>query len=351
MLDDRKLKVLYAIINSYIDTAEPIGSRTISKNFDLGVSSATIRNEMSDLEEQGFLNKPYSSSGRIPSEKAYRLYVDEIMKSHIFSKKASEDAHMKSLLTKENAHIEEIMQNAAKILSVFTNYTSIVASPKFQNSIIKQIQLVSLEGLGVLIVIVLNNGIIKNPMYKCSEKIDSDDLNIISNIINEELRGINLEELFIKLENGYSYSQDKREANRYKKIIDMIYPILLDSIEDLISIELYFEGLTNIFNFPEYRDVEKAKSLMSFIEDKDLILNMLANTSLNEGVDIIIGNENIYSPIKDISIITTTYKTGDKIFGRVGLIGPMRMDYVNLINTLKVFSKDINQAINFLLDE
>lgn len=351
MLDDRKLKVLYAIINSYIDTAEPIGSRTISKNFDLGVSSATIRNEMSDLEEQGFLNKPYSSSGRIPSEKAYRLYVDEIMKSQMFLKKGSKDLDVKKFLTKENSDIEEVMQNAAKILSVFTNYTSIVASPKFKNSIIKQIQLVSLEGLGVLIVIVLNNGIIKNPMYKWNEKIDSNDLNTVSNIINEELRDINLEELFIKLENGYSYKEDNKEANRYKNIIDSIYPIILNSIEELISIELYFEGLTNIFNFPEYKDVEKAKSLMAFIENKDLILNMLANTSTNEDLDIIIGNENIYSPIKDISIITTTYKTGDKIFGRVGLIGPMRMDYVNLINTLKVFSKDINRAINFLLDD
>lgn len=351
MLDDRKLKVLYAIINSYIDTAEPIGSRTISKNFDLGVSSATIRNEMSDLEEQGFLNKPYSSSGRIPSEKAYRLYVDTIMKSQKSFKKQPDDLDMKKFLTKENSDIEEVMQNAAKILSVFTNYTSIVASPKFQNSIIKQIQLVSLEGLGVLIVIVLNNGIIKNPMYKWNEKIDSNDLNTISNIINEELKGINLEELFSKLENGYSYKEDNKEANRYKNIINMIYPIISNSIEELISIELYFEGLTNIFNFPEYKDIEKAKSLMSFIENKDLILNMLANTSTSEDVDIIIGNENIYSPIKDISIITTTYKTGDKIFGRVGLIGPMRMDYVNLINTLKVFSKDINQAINFLLDD
>ena len=351
MLDDRKLKVLYAIINSYIDSAEPIGSRTISKNFDLGVSSATIRNEMSDLEEQGFLNKPYSSSGRIPSEKAYRLYVDAIMKSQMSIKKDSKDLDVKKFLTKESSDIEEIMQNAAKILSVFTNYTSIVASPKFQDSIIKQIQLVSLEGLGVLVVIVLNNGIIKNPMYKSNKKIDSNDLNVVSNIMNEELKGINLEELFIKLENGYPYEEHNKEPNRYKDIIDNIYPIILHSIEELISIELYFEGLTNIFNFPEYKDIEKAKSLMSFIEDKDLVLNMLANTSSNDGVDIIIGNENIYSPIKDISIITTTYKTGDKIFGRVGLIGPMRMDYVNLINTLKVFSKDINQAINFLLDD
>ena len=351
MLDDRKLKVLYAIINSYIDSAEPIGSRTISKNFDLGVSSATIRNEMSDLEEQGYLNKPYSSAGRVPSEKAYRLYVDEILSTHSLSMNVPKDFDIKNIASKEGYDIEELIQNAAKILSVFTNYTSIVASPKFENSIVKHIKLVSLDNLGVLIVIVLNNGIIKNPIYKSTEKFSSDELNTISNIINEELENVSLEELFIKLENGYSYKKDNKETYRYKDIINDIYPLIKDSIEDLISIELYFEGLTNIFNFPEYKDIEKAKSLMSFIENKDLILNMLADTSSSEDINIIIGNENIYCPVKDISIITTSYKTGDKIFGRVGLIGPMRMDYSNLINTLKIFSKDINKAMSFLMDD
>lgn len=350
MLDDRKLKVLYAIIDSYIDSAEPIGSRTISKNFDLGVSSATIRNEMSDLEEQGYLNKPYSSSGRIPSEKAYRLYVDELLKKQMSFRENLNNFDIKNIISKEGYDIEELMQNAAKILSVFTNYTSIIASPKFKNSIVKQIQLIPLDSLGVLVIIVLNNGIIKNPIYKAVKKIEAEKLNIISNIINEELKGINLEELFIKLEKGYS-PKENEEGYKYKEIINDIFPIILISIEDLISIELYFEGLTNIFNFPEYKDIEKAKSLMSFIEDKDLILNMLADTSQNEDINIIIGNENIYCPVKDISIITTSYKTGDKIFGRVGLIGPMRMDYSNLISTLKMFSKDINEAMNFLLND
>lgn len=351
MLDERKLKVLYAIIDSYINSAEPVGSRTISKNFNLGVSSATIRNEMSDLEEQGYLNKPYSSSGRIPSEKAYRHYVDELLKSQVSIKKKSKNFDIKEIASKEGYEIEDFMQNAARILSVFTNYTSIVASPKFQDSIIKHIQLIPLEGVGILIVIVLNNGMVKNPIYKSIKKISLNDLNKVSNIISEELKGVNLEELFIKLKDGYSYKEDEKEPNRYKDIIDSIFPIILNSIEDLITIELYFEGLTNIFNFPEYKDIEKAKSLMSFIENKDLILNMLANTSSNEDVNIIIGSENIYSPIKDISIITTNYRTGDKIFGRVGLIGPMRMDYENLINTLKMFSKDINEAMNFLVDD
>lgn len=350
MLDDRKLKVLYAIINSYIDSAEPIGSRTISKNFNLGVSSATIRNEMSDLEEQGYLNKPYSSSGRIPSEKAYRLYVDELLKTQISLNNELKDYDIKKIATKEGYDIEEIMQNAAKILSVFTNYTSIVASPKFKEGTIKHTKLVLLENFVVLVVLVLNNGMIKNSVYKSNTKIDSDDLNTISNIINEELKNKNFEELFIMLENGYPYIVEK-EALKYKNIIDSVYPIILNSIEDLISIELYFEGLTNIFNFPEYKDVEKAKSLMAFIENKELLINMLSNTSSKEDINIVIGNENIYSPIKDISIITTTYKTGEKIFGRVGLIGPMRMDYENLISTLKIFAKDINKAMDFLMDD
>lgn len=350
MMDDRKLKILYAIINSYIESAEPIGSRTISKNFNLGVSSATIRNEMSDLEEHGYLNKPYSSSGRVPSEKAYRLYVDQILKTELSLNKELKDFHIKKLAKNEGYDVEEIMQNAAKILSVFTNYTSIVASPKFKQGTIKHIKLVSLENFGILVVLVLNNGMIKNSVYKSNTEIHTDDLNKISNIINEELKNNSLEELFIKLKNGYTYNE-KSQALKFKDIIDSIYPIILNSIEDLISVELYFEGLTNIFNFPEYKDIEKAKSLMAFIEDKELLINMMSNTSSKEDINILIGNENIYSPIKDISIITTTYKTGEKTFGRVGLIGPMRMDYENLINTLKMFSQDINKAMDFLLDD
>lgn len=349
MLDERKLRVLYAIIDSHIDSAEPVGSRTISKDFDLGVSSATIRNEMSDLEELGYLNKPYSSSGRVPSEKAYRLYVDELLEAKKLSKKGTNLFNVETIASKEGKDVEEVMQRAAKILSAFTNYTSVIASPKFQESIVQHIQLVPLENLGILIVIVLNNGIVKNPIHKTSKVLEVDELNIISNIINEELSGKNLEELFIKLENGYRSKKD--ETHKYNEIINEIYPLILYTIEDLISIEIHFEGLANIFNFPEYKDVEKARSLMSFIEDKELILNMLSESNSKEGINIIIGNENIYSPVKDISVITTSYKTSDEIFGRIGLIGPMRMDYINLIATLKKFSKDINKAMNILLDD
>lgn len=341
MLDERKMKVLYAIIKSYIDSAEPIGSRTISKNFELGVSSATIRNEMSDLEELGYLSKTHSSSGRVPSDKAYRLYVNELLELNISPLDKVENQKIKEVLAKESWDMDEFIQSSAKILSAITNYTSVVATPKLKGSRIKQLQLVSINELGVLVVIVCNNGLIKNSIYKTDVEVSQDELIRISNYLNEKFKDKTMDEILDNL------SMDIfKEVFGYKSFLKGLVIVIQSSIEELISIELYSEGIMNILNFPEFKDIEKAKSFISFIENKNLLLNILQNTSVSKGIDIIIGQENIYSPIKDISIISATYTIGGRTIGKVGLIGPTRMDYSSLIKTLKIFSSHISNVLD-----
>lgn len=344
MLDERKLKVLYAIINSYVDSAEPIGSRTISKNFDLGVSSATIRNEMSDLEDLGYLSKPHSSAGRIPSDKGYRLYVDDLLQFKTSNLDSKMDEVLTKHLTSEINEMDELIKNAAKMLSDLTNYTSIVASPKIKGIDVEKIQLVPVENIGILILIICKNGLIKNSIVKVNSSLSSDDLNTISNYLNKKLSNLSTEEIINKLDNNIFVEKD----NPYIYVIELLTPHIKSLLEELISVDLYSEGLINILNFPEYKDVEKAKEFMSFVDNKELLLDVLLKSSTSEDINIIIGDENIYSPIKDISIITATYRTDGKTIGKIGLIGPTRMDYLNLIKIVKVFSDNITEVINLM---
>lgn len=341
MLDERKMKVLYAIIRSYIDSAEPIGSRTISKNFELGVSSATIRNEMSDLEDLGYLSKTHTSSGRVPSDKAYRLYVDDLLELNKSSMDKLENQKIKETLAKESWDMDDFIQGSAKILSAMTNYTSVVATPKLKGSKIKQLQLVGIEGLGVLLVIVCNNGLIKNSIYKTDIEVTQEELIKISNFLNEKFKNNTMDKILDNLNLDLF-----KELFGYQDFLKGLLIVIQSSIDELISIELYSEGIMNILNFPEYRDIEKAKSFVSFVEDKNLLLNILQKTSMSQGIDILIGQENVHSPIKDISIITATYTIGGKTIGKVGLIGPTRMDYSNLIRTLKIFSSHVSNILD-----
>jgi heat-inducible transcriptional repressor len=341
MLDERKLNILYAIISNYINSAEPIGSRTISKQYDLGISSATIRNEMSDLEEQGYLTKPYSSAGRIPSDKAYRLYVDTLLKKQGKLLKDIDEKMILDILNKQTWEVDDLIQNLAKILSKLTSYTTVVASPKMKNSIIKKLQLVSIDESKVLMVIISNTGIVKNTMFKIDRSLSSNDLNTISNFLNEKFDNLSVDEVLCILDEEIS-----NELNQFRDIFEKMVPIICEIIRDFVTVDLYLDGITNILNFPEYKDIDKAKSFISFVEDRDLLLDILLRDLNSNEIDIIIGSENIYAPIKDLSIITTTYAIGDKIIGKVGLIGPTRMDYLNLINIIKSFSFNINNILN-----
>lgn len=342
MLDERKLKILYAIINSYISGAEPIGSRTISKKFDLGISSATIRNEMSDLEDLGYLSKPYSSAGRVPSDKAYRLYVDSILglkRDNIGNEIDYIKKNKIKEILKESLKTDELLENSAKILSKITSYTSLAISPQISNSRIKFVQLSSISNNQILLVIINESDVVKNTIFKLDKNIPANQLKTISNFLNKEIVGLSFEEL---KNIDLSYFSG---INEHRSDISKIISSMENSMATMDDIELHADGLTQILNFPEYKDVDKARSIISFIENKDLLIKMLMDDK-EEGITIYIGDENSYSEMKNSSIITATYLVSGNIIGKIGLIGPTRMDYVKLINTLELFSNNITEIID-----
>jgi heat-inducible transcriptional repressor len=344
MLDDRKIKVLYAIIDSYIIGAEPIGSRTITKQYDIGVSSATIRNEMSDLEELGFLIKPYSSAGRIPSDKAYRLYVNGLLNMKETKLDLKKKNHIKDVLASESREIDDLLRNSAKILSALTSYTALAISPQLKNLTIKHVQLIPIDTLQILLILVSNTGVVKNSIIRLKEEIPENQVEILSNFLNEKLRGSQVKDINSDLSEIVF-----KEIYEFKNIIENIIPVINKSMEDISNIDLYSDGINKILNFPEYKDVEKAKIFMNFFEDKDSVVDILLGGPVSRDIDIIIGEENAYAPIKDCSLLTATYRLGDTTIGKIGVIGPTRMDYIQVINTLKLFSKNITELIDFLI--
>lgn len=346
MLDERKLKVLYAIINSYVLTAEPIGSRTISKQYNLGVSPATIRNEMSDLEELGYLNKPHSSAGRVPSDKAYRLYVDNLLKAQNPIVDKVKKNEIKKILSKDSMEVDKLIQNSAKMLSALTSYTSLAITPQIEINSLKHIQLLLIAQGEILVVLVSSSGIVKNTIIKIEVPVSENLLSTISNFLNDSLKTLSTLELthLIKKE-----SFD--EWHGFRLIISKVIPIINKFMEDVDSITLYSDGITKILNFPEYKDVDKAREFISFIENKDLVVDILLNNILTQDVDIIIGNENIYAPIKDCSIVTATYSLDGRIIGKIGVIGPTRMEYGRIISTIKLFSENITEIVDMLIGD
>lgn len=345
MLDERKIKVLCAVIDSYIREAEPVGSRTISKEYDLGISSATIRNEMSDLEELGYLSKPHTSSGRIPSDKAYRFYVNNILRNNQIKIDVKKKEEIKKLLTQQSKEIDELIQNSAKILSAITSYTALAMSPQIRNMKLKHIQLVSIDDNEILIILVGSSGIVKNIIFRTHEAVLEDQLERLSNFLNNKLKGFTVSEI----ERAIKYNI-LNEMYQYKSIIDKIIPIIVNSLEDYSDVEVYANGVTNIFDFPEYKDANKAKTFISFIEDKEQLANLLLKSSLNSELEITIGSENVYDEIKDCSLVTTTYRIGDKIIGKIGVIGPTRMDYSMAISSIKLFSENLTEILERLLN-
>ena len=336
-LDERKIQVLHAIIQSYITNAEPVGSRTLSKNFDLGVSSATIRNEMSDLEELGYLVQPHTSSGRIPSDKAYRLYVNTILP--LLKLKPLLTKSQKDNMINKKEQVENIIEDMATLLSKVTNYTAIAISPQVNKSKIKRIQLVAIDELRIMVVLVTDSGVVKNKLLKLDEEISYDKLSMMTNVLNNELKGHTVDE--ISKDFGENLIKEIYKAD---SPIIKIVPFIIETLEGTDGTKLYTDGVTNIFNFPEYNDLSRAKEFLSFMEDEDKIRDILIGNQA-DGISVMIGDENEHQAIKTCSLITTDYSINGKMIGKIGVIGPTRMDYGKVLNSVESLSLDLNNLI------
>ncbi|WIF94810.1 heat-inducible transcriptional repressor HrcA [Caminicella sporogenes] len=336
-LVDRKLKILQAIIDDFITTAQPVGSRTIAKKYNLGISSATIRNEMSDLEELGYLVQPHTSAGRIPSDLGYRLYVDVLMKHYELA--AKQKLIIKQLLLDEINKIEDLVQQASKVLSHITNLTSLSLSPQFRKSKLKNIKLVKVDSDKVLLILVSNTGIVKNVLLRINEA-SQDVLDRIGNLLQHQLKGFSIDEL----------SDDvilnlKNEIVEYGNTIESLVLILKNTLKEIDDREIYLDGLAHIFNLPEYTDINKAKQFISTIEKKDLLYEALKD-NYEEDITIKIGRENNLEEIKDCSLITATYKLNGKVIGKIGVIGPTRMNYARIVPVMEYITKILTDILN-----
>lgn len=341
-LDERKRRILQAIIDDYIDTAEPIGSRTIARKHELGLSSATIRNEMADLEEMGFLAQPHTSSGRVPSDKGYRIYVDQLMQTHELS--LDEIERISTAMETKINELTQLIKQASAVLSRFTRYTSMAITPQMKTSTIKAIQVVPIESGKALVVVVTNAGIVHNNLIKISESIMPDMLIMVSSILNKKLSGLTIEQVNMRI-----ISEIAREAGISGELLLPILESAADCINQIDNAEVYIEGTTNIFNFPEFRDLVKAREFMSLFDERSSLGRLFADTSDNMDIIVKIGSENDITGIKDCSLITANYSLGGTFTGSIAIIGPTRMEYPRVISSMNYIRKKINEEINRLL--
>lgn len=328
-LGERKTKILNAIIKNYLETGEPVGSRTISKYTDLNLSSATIRNEMSDLEELGYILQPHTSAGRIPSDKGYRFYVD-----HLMEEKDREVADMKAFVIEHTEKMDQVLQQVAKLLAVNTNYATMITSPQTHHSKVKFLQLSNVDEHNILVVVVLEGNLVKNKIIPVEEPIDNEQMLKLNMLLNTNLTGFSMEEI-----NLGTIALLKEKAGIHSKLIGSVLDAVAEAINEGEDLEIYTSGATNILKYPELSDSGNASELLNAFEEKDQLVSLvtenLAEDEEQTGIQVYIGNEAPIQTMKDCSVVTATYELGEGVKGTIGIIGPKRMDYENVMSNLK----------------
>lgn len=350
-LDQRKMKILKAIIHNYLETGEPVGSRTISKYTDLNLSSATIRNEMADLEELGYIIQPHTSAGRIPSDKGYRLYVDDMMrekeeklneKEAVLKEKENSVDDMKELLMEKVDKVETLLQSMAKSLANNTNYATMITTPKHQKTRLKFIQLSQVEETKLLCVMVLEGNIIKNKIIRADSFLDNETVLKLNILLNSSLNGLSMEEINLSI-----ISKMTVQAGEHSELIRCILDAVAEAIGATDDMQIYTSGTTNIFKYPELSDSEKAMQLISTFEEKQMLTPLLPKNEENEhGIQVYIGNETPVQTMKDCSVITATYELEDGLKGTIGIIGPKRMDYEKALEAIHSVKDKLKAVYN-----
>ena len=328
-LDGRKVTILKAIIKTYLETGEPVGSRTISKYTDLNLSSATIRNEMSDLEELGYIVQPHTSAGRIPSDKGYRFYVDQIMQE-----KEEEFTEIKELMLKRVDRVELLLKQMARILAQNTNYAALISAPQYHRNKLKFIQLSKVDDGKLLVVIVVEGNMIKNTMIPISQQLSDEGLLNLNILLNNALNGLTIEEINLDV-----ISRLKEQAGIHSEVVDRVLNEVAEAIRaDDDDLQIYTSGATNIFKYPELSDGEMASRLIGTLEQKELLQEQVDDVNSSEsssGIQVYIGEEAPVQTMRDCSIVTANYELGEGLRGTIGIIGPKRMDYEKVLNTLR----------------
>ena len=338
-LSERKLKILHAIIQNYLETGEPVGSRTISKYTDLNLSSATIRNEMADLEELGYILQPHTSAGRIPSDQVYRLYVDMLMEE-----KEQELTEMQEQMLDKADRMEQLLSQAAKVLASSTNYATMVSTPVSSANKLKFIQLSMVDEEQIIAVIVLGGNVIKNKIINVEEPLSNENLLKLNMLLNTTLTGMPIEEINLGL-----IARLKEQAGIHSEVVGNV----LDAVAEVIQVDnemhIYTSGATNIFKYPELSDKQSAQEIISAFEEKQQLNELVTQTLAREdntGIQVYIGDETPVQNMKDCSVVTATYELGEGMKGTIGIIGPKRMDYEHVLKSMKRLQNELDQMFH-----
>lgn len=335
-LTERKLKILQAIIGDYVKSAEPVGSRTLSKKFELGISPATIRNEMADLEEMGFLTHPHTSAGRVPSDKAYRLYVNDMMQKKELSQ--SEKNVIAERLKSNISEFEKTIQRAASLLSEITNLTSFAMSPTQSEETIRFVNLLPVDNNTVVLMIVSDSGKVSNTALRLKVPYTEESLQLLSKNMTYNYKGKKLSEV---LKNNI-IENFETDIEVMSKLAANIMPNFLKTLEEMLNVNLYMDGLTNIFSIPEYNDIDKAKSFLELLNKKDDFTRKIVERE--DGVIVTIGEENPDDLMHDCSLITATYHIDGKLVGKLGVIGPTRMKYGEVTSLIEYMTDNLSHT-------
>ena len=341
-LPDRKMRILKAIVRNYLETGEPVGSRTISKLTDLKLSSATIRNEMADLEEMGLITQPHTSAGRIPTDAGYRLYVDDMLSSERreLQDERKELLDMRELLVQRQDRLEIMLQKVAKTLAVSTNYASMISSPTTRSSKIKFIQLSQVDPHNVLAVIVIEGNLIRNKVIPVDEELSAENMLKLNMLLNTNLCGLAVEEITLGLIEGI-----KRNAGIHTAIINDVIDAAAEIVRSEEELKIYTSGANNIFKYPELADHQRASEIISDFEEKQALGSIVQETLAadgQKGIQVYIGDEMPVARMRDCSVVTATYELGEGMKGTIGIIGPKRMDYDKVVSVLQTIMNQLD---------
>jgi len=341
-MDDRKQKVLLAIVHDYIATAEPVGSRTIAKKYKLGVSPATIRNEMSDLEEQGYIEQPYTSAGRIPSERGYRYYVDFLMRKQELSRE--EEELIRREYKAKVRDVGQVIHRTGLLLSQLTHYTAMVLTPRIGVSILKHVQIVYMHQSQAMVIAIMDNGAVQHRMIEIPESITALDMETISRVLNAKLQGLTMKSIKLNL-----IKEIYSELARHKHVLDLVMDLIQDSLTLEVEDKIYLGGVFNMLNQPEFHNVEKVKTMLSIMEQEKLLCDILEGGVEDDGVTVRIGAEIDQWDMKECSMITAPYTVRGRKIGSLGVLGPTRMEYAKVVSVVDYMTKYLSQTLEMMI--
>lgn len=337
MLTPRQKLILNAVIEEYVRSAEPVGSRSLSKHHDIQFSAATIRNEMADLEDMGYLGQPHTSAGRVPSQKGYRFYVDNLLQRPRIDPAAVQT--LRQLFEQRILEVERVVQQTSLLLSHLTQQTAIVLGPRMYRETVRQIDLVSIGRGRAVVILVTDSGHVQDRHVQLSEDIAVEDLTYIVKMLNGKLKGVPLSRL-----RSHMYREIAEEmastVERYEDALAVLEELCHVRTEDE---RVYVGGAANILNQPEFRDVEKVKPLIEMLERADAAVQLLPSDE--SGLQVRIGQENSVEPLQDCTVISATYSVGGSVVGRIGVLGPTRMDYARVMQILDYTSRSLTKIL------